>query len=181
MVRRSYESSSVSSEIVTPKGRKVSRVSMAARDGKGAARLQKEKNGTIVKDDLVLFDKEGMHPLVMRFFADELEKQAIYGGLVGRADALIGQALTSGLLRGIKSKNRVLRKISQEGAAALTSPQMRELANETAQYAANPTFGPAFYTAGTVPGHALDYAATRVGVPRNIAKALTWNMKNNPF
>lgn len=74
MIRKSYEeSSSASSEIVTPKGRKASRVSMAAKNGKGAARLQKEKNGTIVKDDLVLFDKEGMHPLIMHFFADELE------------------------------------------------------------------------------------------------------------
>lgn len=73
MIRRSYESSSTSSEIVTPEGRKASRVSMAARNGKGAARLQKEKNGTIVKDDLVLFDKEGMHPMVMHFFADEIK------------------------------------------------------------------------------------------------------------
>lgn len=72
MIRRSYEESSSSSEVVTPRGRKASRVSVAARNGKGTARLQKEKNGTIIKDDLVLFDKEGMHPLVMHFFADEL-------------------------------------------------------------------------------------------------------------
>jgi len=56
---------------------------MSARNGKGAARLQKEKNGTIVKDDLVLFDKEGMHPLVRHFFMDEIENLAASKSIFG--------------------------------------------------------------------------------------------------
>ena len=63
------------SEVVTPKGRKAAKKSFVERDGKGALRAQKEKNGTIVKDDLVLFDKEGMHPAILHFFADEIERQ----------------------------------------------------------------------------------------------------------
>jgi len=76
-----YQSSSSSfSEVATPRGRKSLRAGRSQVNGKGAARVQKEKNGTIVKDELVLFDKEGMHPDVLHFFRDELEKQAISPG-----------------------------------------------------------------------------------------------------
>ena len=76
-----YQSSSSSfSEVATPRGRKSLRAGRSQMNGKGTARLQKEKNGTIVKDELVLFDKEGMHPDVLHFFEDELEKQGISPG-----------------------------------------------------------------------------------------------------
>lgn len=138
-------------------------------NGKGAARVQKEKNGTIVKDDLVLFDKEGMHPDVFHFFEDELEKQAF------------GMALNNLLLKGVSSKSPAVRKVSNEAARLWTSPQMQRLGQDTAQYAANPTFGGKFYTHGTIPGHAIHYAGTRAGINDKLMKVLTWNLKNNPL
>lgn len=71
----SYSSQSSYSSVSTPKGRRSVRADMVRKNGKGAARLQKEKNGTITKDELVLFNKEGMHPLVWEFFVDELESR----------------------------------------------------------------------------------------------------------
>lgn len=165
-----YQSSSSSfSEVATPRGRKSLRAHRSQMNGKGAARAQKEKNGTIVKDELVLFDKEGMHPDVLHFFEDELEKQAF------------GNTLNNLLLKGVKSQNKVVRKVSNEAARAWTSPHMQRLSKDTAQYAANPNFGSSFYTHGTIPGHAAHYAGTRAGIPEKYMKALTWNLKNNPL
>jgi len=104
------------SEVITPSGRKAARKSFVEQDGRGAVRAQKEKNGTIVKDDLVLFDKEGMHPLVASFFEDELEKQGFTPGLVlknlgnagvkGRLARGYAKAVGSG---GVLNPNRVSR------------------------------------------------------------------------
>lgn len=58
------------SSVKTPAGKKSVSARLAERNGVGKARLQKEKNGEIVKDEEIVFTKEALW-----FFRDEIEKQ----------------------------------------------------------------------------------------------------------
>lgn len=175
MISRSYESSSASSEIVTPKGRKASRVSMAARNGKGAARLQKEKNGTIVKDDLVLFDKEGMNPEVAYFFNDELEKQGFTPTFALRNMGSAGV------------KGRIARGYTKTfGPSGVLNPDRMMRLNTAAQTAARPEIlglGPEFAVAtakGVTKAEVAKSVIPAIRKNPRIADALTFYEQNVP-
>lgn len=167
----SYESTMQSfSSVQTPTKRRAAKLSVLERNGKGLARLQKEKNGTLTKDELVLLDKEGMHPLVMHFFADELEKQAFTPAFAVRNSGAAG--LKGAVARGYSrlfSSPGVL-DATKNLTAAAQSPMTPLLGGE--------------YVAATTKGMAKSEAAKRLipMIKKNpqIADAATWWERNAP-
>jgi hypothetical protein len=145
---------------------------MVRKNGKGAARLQKEKNGTITKDELVLFDKEGMHPLVWEFFVDELEKQ-------GATPAFAAKHFKAPGIKGAVARG--YGKLF--GAGGVLPPERIVRLNQSANAAVSPqavAYGPAFMAA-TLKGRGAN-EVLRSAIPKKgrLADALTFMEEHVP-